>query len=72
MYATATRKYGAVVWNDTQKADDCQAIDSYRMELQQGMSAVAPAPEQDCARDAPMFGNSDILGGSYKDPTPMR
>jgi hypothetical protein len=38
------------------------------MELQEGMSgAVAPAPEQDCPAT---FGNSDIFGGSYPDPTP--
>jgi hypothetical protein len=37
------------------------------MQLQEGMSAVAPAPEQDCPAT---FGNSDIFGGSYPDPTP--
>ncbi|HET6866584.1 MAG TPA: sialidase family protein [Solirubrobacteraceae bacterium] len=70
VYATATRNYGAVVWNDTQRAADCPAIDNYRMKLQAGMNAVAPAPEQDCAPDALTFGNSDIFGGSYQDPTP--
>jgi hypothetical protein len=67
VYATATRSYGAAVWNDTRRAADCPAIDSYRMKLQDGMTAVAPAPEQDCP---PTFGNSDIFGGSYPDPTP--
>jgi hypothetical protein len=67
VYATATRTYGATVWNDTQRAADCPAIDNYRMQLQEGMSAVAPAPEQDCPAT---FGNSDIFGGSYPDPTP--
>ena len=67
VYATATRTYGAAVWNDTRNAADCPAIDSYRMDLQEGMTPVAPAPEQDCP---PTFGNSDIFGGSYPDPTP--
>jgi hypothetical protein len=69
VYATATRTYGAAVWNDTRRADDCPAIDSYRMALQEGMSPAAPAPEQDCGPGS-TFGNSDIFGGSYPDPTP--
>jgi hypothetical protein len=67
VYATATRTYGAAVWNDTRQAADCPAIDAYRAALQSGMSATAPAPQQDCP---PTFGNSDIFGGSYPDPTP--
>jgi hypothetical protein len=67
VYATATRTYGAAVWNDTRRAADCPAIDAYRMELQAGQNPVAPAPKQDCP---PRFGNSDIFGGSYPDPTP--
>lgn len=68
VYATATRTYGAAVWNDARRAADCPAIDDYRMALQNGSTtAVAPAPEQDCPAT---FGNSDIFGGSYPDPTP--
>ncbi len=68
VYATATRTYGAAVWNDARRADDCPAIDRYRMKLEQGdSSAVPPAPQQDCPAG---FGNSDIFGGSYADPTP--
>jgi hypothetical protein len=67
VYATATRDYGSAVWNDTRRAADCPAIDRYRMKLEQGASAVAPAPEQKCPAT---FGNSDIFGGSYPDPTP--
>jgi hypothetical protein len=68
VYATATRTYGATVWNDVRNAADCPAIDSWRMALQAGNTSVPrPAPQQDC----PMtFGNSDIFGGSYPDPTP--
>jgi hypothetical protein len=68
VYATATRTYGAAVWNDARRAQDCPAIDSWRAGLQAGdTTAPAPAPEQDCP---PAFGNSDIFGGSYPDPTP--
>ena len=67
VYATATRTYGAAVWNDTRRGADCQAIDAYRAALQAGTAATAPAPEQDCP---PTFGNSDIFGGSFPDPTP--
>ena len=68
VYATATRTYGAAVWNDTRRAADCPAIDSWRAGLQGGDTTTpAPAPEQDCPAT---FGNSDIFGGSYADPTP--
>ena len=67
VYATATRTYGAAVWNSARNAADCPAIDTYRAGLQSGTNPVAPAPEQQCD---PAFGNSDIFGGSYPDPTP--
>jgi hypothetical protein len=67
VYAAATNTYGAAVWNDTRNAADCPAIDTYRQALQNGASATPPAPQQDCPLN---FGNSDIFGGSYLDPTP--
>jgi hypothetical protein len=68
VYAAATRTYGAGVWNDARDATDCPAIDAYRAALHSGSTtAVAPAPQTDCA---PTFGNSDIRGGTYPDPTP--
>ena len=68
VYAVATRAYGAAVWNDARNAADCAAIDTWRMALQNGdTAAVAPAPQQACPAN---FGNSDIYGGSYPDPTP--
>ncbi|MFL5662378.1 MAG: sialidase family protein [Ktedonobacteraceae bacterium] len=67
VYAIATRTYGAAVWNDVRNAADCPAIDAWRMSLQNGTSVPQPAPQQDCP---PNFGNSDIYGGSYVDPTP--
>ena len=69
VYATATRSYGAAVWNDARNAQDCPAVDTWRQALQNGQSPPAPAPEQDCG-PANTFGNSDIFGGSYADPTP--
>jgi len=67
VYAVATRTYGAAVWNDTRAAADCPAIDAWRMSLRTGASVPKPAPQQDCGAT---FGNSDIFGGSYPDPTP--
>jgi hypothetical protein len=68
VYAIATRTYGATVWNDARNAAVCPAIDNWRMALQTGNTTVPkPAPQQDCPL---AFGNSDIFGGSYPDPTP--
>jgi hypothetical protein len=67
VYAAATRTYGAAVWNDTSRGADCPAIDAWRQALQNGQSPPAPAPEQDCPAT---FGNSDIFGGTFPDPTP--
>ncbi len=67
VYAVATNRYGAAVWNDVRRAADCPAVDAWRFYLQGGPSAPQPAPEQNCPRH---FGNSDIFGGSWADPTP--
>jgi hypothetical protein len=67
VYAIATRTYGAGVWNDVRGGADCPAVDAWRMSLRTGTSVPRPAPQQDCP---PTFGNSDIYGGSYADPTP--
>jgi hypothetical protein len=63
VYATATRTYGAAVWNDARRARDCSAIDAYRQALQNGnSSATPPNVQEQCPAK---FGNSDIFGGSY-------
>ena len=67
VYAVATRTLGAAVWNDARNAADCPAIDAWRMSLRTGSSVTRPAPQQDCPSN---FGNSDIFGGSFTDPTP--
>jgi len=67
VYAVATRAYGAAVWNDVRNAADCPAVDAWRMSLQTGGSVPRPAPGIVCPAT---FGNSDIFGGSYPDPTP--
>ena len=67
VYAAATRTYAAAVWNDTRAAPDCPAIDAWRMSLRDGTSVPRTAPQQDCR---PEFGNSDIFGGTYADPSP--
>ena len=67
VYAIATNTYGAGVWNDVRNAAVCPAIDAYRLSVQIGGSVPTPAPQQNCPAT---FGNSDIFGGSYADPTP--
>jgi hypothetical protein len=72
VYAVATDTYGAAVWNDTRRAADCPAIDAWRQAAQNAIAngttvPPPPAPQQDCPAT---FGNSDIFGGSYADPTP--
>jgi len=74
VYAVATQSYGAAVWNDTRNAADCPAIDAWRAAAQTAIAngtdvPAAPAPEQACGSNN-TFGNSDIFGGSYPDPTP--
>jgi hypothetical protein len=72
VYAVATNSYGAGVWNDTSNAADCPAIDAWRAAAQAAVEdgtdvPPAPAPQQACPAT---FGNSDIRGGSFADPTP--
>jgi hypothetical protein len=66
-YAAATRTYGAAVWMDVRDAADCTAVDAYRQSLIDGTPLPAPAPLTDCPAQ---FGNNDIYGGTYLDPTP--
>jgi hypothetical protein len=72
-YAFATRTGVVVAWNDARRAADCPAIDAYRDAVANGTAAgtstdpTRPAPQQDCPAT---FGNTDIFGGSFADPTP--
>jgi hypothetical protein len=67
VYAVATDTYGAAVWNDVRNGADCPAIDAWRMSLRTDQPLPSPAPGTDCPAT---FGNTDIYGGSYPDPTP--
>jgi hypothetical protein len=72
-YVVATNDYAVATWNDARNAADCPAIDAYRQAVVDGTAAGdasdpnRPAPQQDCPAT---FGNTDIFGGSYADPTP--
>ena len=66
-FSVATRDYGAAVWNDTRNAAVCDAIDAFRQSLVEGSPISRPAPGTDCPAT---FGNTDIYGGAYPDPTP--
>ena len=71
-YAFATNDFGVATWNDVRAAADCPAIDAYRQALYNFLTGTstteptAPAPNNVCP---PTFGNTDIFGGSYADPT---
>jgi hypothetical protein len=65
-YAFATRAGMAAVWNDARNAANCTAIDAYRESFVGGPAAPRPAPNNDCP---PTFGNTDIFGGFFPDPT---
>jgi hypothetical protein len=71
-YVVATNDYAMATWNDARAAADCPAIDAYRQSVVDGTAAGdasdpnRPAPQQDCPAT---FGNTDIFGGSYPDPT---
>jgi hypothetical protein len=67
VYAAATNDYGAAVWNDVRNGADCPAMDVWRASLRGiGPSVLTPAPQQDCPAT---WGNTDIFGGTYPDPT---
>jgi hypothetical protein len=60
VYAAATNTFGAAVWNDTRNAQDCAAVDTYRANLQQGVTPnPLPNPPTSCPAGS-TFGNSDI------------
>jgi len=70
-YAVATRSFAVAVWVDSRNAAVCPAINAYRQSLVNGAPIPPPAPNQDCPDSPPdrFFGNTDIFGGSYADPT---
>ncbi len=67
VYASATNSTVTGVWNDASNAADCPAIDAYRASLY----TATPQPAPDVLASCPAtFGNSDIRGGQFADPTP--
>ena len=73
-YAFATNAYAVATWNDVRNAADCPAVDAYRQSLMTETTAddlPAPAPATDCPppTSTTTFGNSDIFGASYADPS---
>lgn len=66
-YAVATNDFGAAVWIDVRNAAVCPVINAYRQSLVDGTTVARPRPQLDCD---PQFGNTDIFGGTYADPTP--
>lgn len=67
VYGAATNSAVVAVWNDTSHAADCPAIDAYRASLYTANPLPAPNVLASCPA---AFGNSDIRGGRFSDPTP--
>jgi hypothetical protein len=67
VYAAATNDDVVAVWNDARAAGDCPAIDAYRSSLYTATPSAAPNVPASCPAT---FGNSDIFGGRWADPTP--
>jgi hypothetical protein len=72
VYAAATNDSAAAVWNDVRAGADCPTIDAWRAAVQTAFEEgeplpATPAPQAVCP---PAFGNTDIYGGSWADPTP--
>ncbi len=65
-YVVATDAVAVAVWNDVRNAAVCPAINAYRQAVATGQTAVAPAPGTACP---PTFGNSDIFGATFSDPS---
>jgi hypothetical protein len=68
-YAVATRSFGAAVWVDSRAAAVCPAINAFRQSLVDGSPIAPPAPNTQCPDVGGFFGNTDIFGGSYLDPS---
>jgi hypothetical protein len=66
-WVVATRDSATAVWNDVRDAAVCPAINAYRQSLVDDSPIATPAPNSDCPAT---FGNSDIFGVSFPDPTP--
>ncbi|HJP65910.1 MAG TPA: sialidase family protein [Actinomycetota bacterium] len=65
--AAATRAGFVPVYVDVRDAEDCPAIDEYRQSIVDGDPIATPEPNNDCP---PTFGNTDIFGGNFPDPSP--
>jgi hypothetical protein len=67
VYAAATNDSAVAVWNDTRDAAVCASINAYRASLYTDSPLDPPNVLGTCPAT---FGNSDIFGGRYPDPTP--
>jgi len=64
VYAAASNTFGVAVWNDARNAQDCPAVDTYRENLQLGITPnPVPNPPTSCPANS-TFGNSDIYSFS--------
>jgi len=67
VYAAASRDAVVGVWNDASHGAPCDAINAYRGSLYTATPTAPPNVQAACPLT---FGNSDIRGGTWADPTP--
>lgn len=67
VYAAATNDFAVAVWNDAREAAPCDSINAYRASLYTSSPISAPNVLGTCPAT---FGNTDIFGGTFADPTP--
>jgi len=70
VYADATDDYGVAVWNDTRDGLPCDAVNTWRADVQTAGPPLDASERPDIQQECPAtFGNSDIWAWSGADPS---
>ncbi len=64
VYAIATRDYGAGVWTDVQRTQDCPLMDTWRQNSFTAAHRILPGAPWPGGNCPPDFGNNDIYSAT--------